>query len=192
MAASDPGRFDYFDRFAGLVVASWDETLMTFAANTVALPLFKLAPDQAALLVSQIAAAGRRTDLRGRIATLLREHAGFHGRSAAVSGKFVVIAEDVVNGFITFLGFDQLEEARRPAVGAGQRRIFAARPAVRGLPALGEQPSAYDRAFHVDWMVAFARMMEDNVSDRSAEVFDHHANDLLGAVVKRLQPEIAR
>ena len=187
--AEGSGRLDYFERFAGMVVAAWDETLGAFAADTAALATYKLSPEQAALLAGQIGAAARRIDLRGRVAAALRERAGFHGRTTAGAGKFVLVAEDLVNGFVTCLGFDRLEEARRPAVGAagpGQRRIFAARPVVQGLPPLAAQPSPYDRVFHVDWMAAFVRMMEDNVSDRSAEDFDHAANDALGALVTRL------
>jgi hypothetical protein len=38
-------------------------------------------------------------------------------------------------------------------------------------------------------MVAFARTMEDNVSDRTNDVFDHAANDALGVLVARLAPD---
>ena len=182
-AAAYAGRLDYFERLAGMVIGAWDETLQAFAADTAFLAAAKLPPEHAALMAGQIAAAARRTDLRGCLAATLRERAGFHGRAATGAGKFVRIAEDMVNGFVTYLGFDRMEEARRPAVGAagpGQRRIFAARPAVTGLPPLTEQPSPYDRAFHVDWMTAFVRMAEDNVVDQSAEPFDRAANDALG------------
>jgi hypothetical protein len=180
------GRQDYFERFAGLVVAAWDETLSAFASNIGARATYRLPPDQAALLVGQIAAAARRRDLRGSIAATLRERASFVGRAAAGSGKFVLVAEDLVNGFVSYLGFDQMAEARRPAAGRSQRRIFAARPLVRGLPPLTPQPSNYDYDFQVDWMFAFARTMEDNVSDRTDEGFDHAANDALGLLVARL------
>jgi hypothetical protein len=171
---------DYFEHFAGMVVATWDEMLGAFAADAGGL---------AALLVGQLGAAARRTDLRGRIAGSLRERASFHGRATAGSGKIALVAEDMVNSFVTCLGYDLLEEARRPTVGpAGpnQRRIFARRPVVQGLPPLGDQPSSYDRMFHVDWMAAFVRMMEDNVSDQSAEDFDRNANDEVGAMVRKL------
>jgi hypothetical protein len=182
---------DYFEHFAGMVVAAWDEMLGAFAADTNALAAYRMPSELAALLVGQLGAAARRTDLRGCLAGSLRERASFHGRATAGSGKIALIAEDMVNGFVTYLGYDRLEEARRPTVGpAGpnQRRIFAPRPAVQGLPPLGDQPSSYDRTFHVDWMAAFVRMMEDNVSDQSAEDFDRNANDELGAMVRTLAP----
>ena len=182
------GRLDYFERFVGAVIAAWDETLNLFASDIAGLAAYKLPPEQAALLVGQIAAGARRTDLRGRIAATLRTHASFHGHASAGTGKIVLIAEDMVNTFVAKLGFDATEEARRPTVGSGgaMRYVFASRPAVRGLPSLGEQPAAYDRIFHVDWMAAFARLMEDNVSDQSAEAFDREANDALGAWIRRL------
>jgi hypothetical protein len=95
----------------------------------------------------------------------------------------------MVNGFVTYLGFDRLDESHRPTVGSAgpsQRRIFAARPVVRGLPPIAAQPSSYDRTFHVDWMAAFVRTMEDNVSDQSAENFDRAANDALGTMIRHL------
>ena len=77
-----------------MVVAAWDEQLGALAADTALLATYRLPPEQAALLVGQIAAAARRTDLRGRIAGTLREFAGFHGRASAGNGKFVLVAED--------------------------------------------------------------------------------------------------
>jgi hypothetical protein len=79
------GRLDYFERFAGLVVAAWDEALHTFAADTSAVAAYRLPPEQAALLVGQISAAARRVDLRGRIAAALRARAGFHARARTSS-----------------------------------------------------------------------------------------------------------
>jgi len=185
---AEAGPRDYFERFAGLTLSAWDEALHGVAADPATATAYRLPAEQAALLVGQILAASRRLDLRGQIAQALRERAGFHGRAGAGAGKIILVAEDRVNGFVTCLGFDRLAEARRPTVGSGpaQRRIFAARPTVRGLPRLGDQPAPYDRSFHVDWMTAFARMMEDNVVDQSAETFDRNANDALGALLTRL------
>jgi hypothetical protein len=183
------GRQDHFERFAGLAIAAWDETLSTFAGNLGALANYHVPPDQAALLVGQVAAAARRVDLRGSIAEALRARASFVGRASAGAGKFALVAEDMVNSFVTRLGFDKVPDARRPVVPRSQRRIFAARPLLRGLPPLTEQSAPYDRDFHVDWMVAFARTMEDNVSDRTNDVFDHAANDALGVLVARLAPD---
>jgi len=183
------GRLDYFERFAGRVIAAWDETLQSFASDTAAVAAYKLPQEQAGLLVGQIAAAARRLDLRGRIAATLRDRAGFHGRAQAGAGKFALVAEDMINGFVTYLGFDRMEERRRPTVGPpgpGQRRIFASRPAIIGLPPLGAQPAPYDFTYQVDWMAAFVRLMEDNVVDQSAEDFDRDANDALGALVRHL------
>jgi hypothetical protein len=187
-AAEGSGRLDYFERFARMVIAAWDETLNAFAADTALLTAYRLPAEQAALLIGQIGAGARRTGLSGRIAGALREGASFHGRATPGAGKFALIAEDMVNGFVTCLGFDRIDEARRPTAGPpgpGQRKVFAARPAVRGLPPLKTQPTPYDRSLHVDWMAAFVRLMEDNVSDLSAEDFDRAANDALGALIKR-------
>ncbi|HEY0182980.1 MAG TPA: virulence factor SrfC family protein, partial [Rhodopila sp.] len=188
-AAAQAERLDYFEHFAGLVVAAWDETLQAVAADTGMLTAFRLPAEQAGLMVGQIAAAAGRTDLRGRLAASLRRHASFHGRTTASAGKFVLIAEDMINDFVTYLGFTQMPEASRPVVGGagpGRRRIFAAREATVGLPELAPHPAPYDRTFYVDWMAAFARIMEDNVSDQSANPIDPAANEAIGAVIRVL------
>jgi hypothetical protein len=187
--------FDYFDRFADLVLATWDEAMHSFAADVTTQATFHLPAEQSALLVDQISAAARRKNLRGTIADALRQHAGFHGRASAGAGKMVLLAEDTINGFVTYLGFDREQESKRPQVGpaGAQRRVFAKRPAIRGLPQLGELPTPYDRIYHLDWMASFARMMEDNVIDLSAETIDVAANDALGEILTKLvvRPETA-
>jgi hypothetical protein len=93
------------------------------------------------ILVRELERAARRQDLRGQIATALRERASFHNRNASAAQKPVMIVEQTINNFVHLLGFDRLPPGKRPEAPKGTRRIFAPRPPVNGFPPLGPAPA---------------------------------------------------
>ena len=146
-----PAPRDRFERFADLVLGAWDQKrLQAFASDPATHTFFRLPPEHAAILVGQLSVAARRVDLRGRIAAELRQRAIFGGRVTAGRSKAELVVEEAINGFLNYLGFDQLPETRRPQAPGG-RRVFAARPPISGLPPLGAAPMPYDFTFQTDW-----------------------------------------
>ncbi len=98
-----------------------------------------------------------------------------------------MLVEAGINGFVHMLDFDAVPEDRRPPRPNGSGgAIFASRPPLKGQPELGDAPVPYDYTFHVDWIVAMARLFEDNVQDPSASGLDIAANEALGAILIKL------
>ncbi len=175
---------DRFERFAGLALAEWERQLQALADDPATAVAFRLPRETAALLTQALMTAARRVALRERIAQDLRTRASFQPRSTAGAQKPVMLVEAGINGFVHQLDFDRLPEARRPR--NGDRPVFAARAPLTGPPVLAAEPAAYDVAFHVDWILAMARLFEDNVQDPAASGLDVGANEALGGLLKQL------
>ncbi len=178
---------DRFDRFADLALAEWNRQLLALADDPATPGVFHLPREQAATLVNEVMTAARRLALRDRIAGDLRVRASFQHRNPGAAQKPIMLVEAGINGFVHMLDFDRVPPDRRPRPGGSDRAVFAPRPPVHGQPALGDTPAPYDYQFHVDWIVAVARLFEDNVQDSSASGLDIAANDALGTLLRRLE-----
>ena len=185
-AAAPPARHR-FDRLADLAIGDWTQSMQSFAEGHDVEHAFRVPREQALVLVGEIARAARRLDLRGTIAQGLHARASFQHRSAAAAQKPVIVIEQAINNFVHMLGYDRLAPDKRPKTSNASRSIFAPRPPVSGLPALGPQPAPYDRTFHVDWMTAIACTMEDNVQDPGSGKIDIAQNAALGKILQRLE-----
>lgn len=174
-----------FDRLADLALRDWQEGLQRFAEADDVQRLFHLPREQALVLVGELARAAKRLDLHGQIVRELHARASYLQRGAASAHKPVIIIEQAIDNFVTWLGFDRLSPDKRPEAVDGHR-IFAPRPPVRGLPDLGEKPAAFDVAFSIDWIIALMRTMEDNVRDPNSGVIDPAQNAALGRILASL------
>ena len=178
---------DRFDRFADQSLTEWNRQLLALADDPATQAVFQLPRARAAMLVNEIMTAARRLDLRDRIAQDLRDRASFQHRSPAAAQKPIMLVESGINGFVHMLGFDRLPLEQRPRPHGSDRAVFTPRPVLSGPPVLAETATAYDYEFHVDWIVAAARLFEDNVQDPAASGLDVPANEALGAMLKRLE-----
>ena len=179
---------DRFDRFADLALAEWNRQLLALADDPATPAAFHLPREQAATLVNEMMTAARRLSLRDRIAGDLRARASFQHRNPGAAQKPIMLVEAGINGFVHMLDFDRMPLDRRPRPGGSERPVFAPRPPVEGQPVLGVAPAPYDYQFHVDWIVAVARLFEDNVQDPAASGLDIEANAALGVLLRRLDP----
>ncbi len=186
-ALPKPQARDRFDRFADLALAEWNRQLLALADDPATPGVFHLPREQAANLVNEIMTAARRLALRDRIAQDLRLRASFQHRSPSAAQKPIMLVEAGINGFVHQLDFDRIPLDRRPKPTGSGRAVFTPRPAMQGQPMLGETPSAYDYAFHIDWIFAMARLFEDNVQDPSASGLDIPANEALGGILRQLE-----
>ena len=185
-AAPTPARHR-FDRLTDLAIGDWTQGMQSFAEGHDIERAFHVSREHALVLVGEIARAARRLDLRGTISRELHARASFQQRSAAAAQKPVIIIEQAINSFVHMLGYNRLPPDQRPKTRNGNRTIFAPRLAVSGLPPLGPQPAPYDRTFHVDWMTAIARTMEENVQDVGSGTIDIVQNAALGKILQRLE-----
>ena len=177
---------DRFERFADLALAEWNRQLTALADDPATLTVFQIPREPAALLTQALATAARRVELRDRIAADLRDRASFQHRSPGAAQKPIMLVEAGINGFVYTLDFDRQPPAQRPRPAGSDRPVFAPRPPLVGPPELGRDPAAYDTAFHIDWIVAMARLFEDNVQDPGAAGLDIVANEKLGTLLSQL------
>jgi hypothetical protein len=180
------GARDRFGRFAELLLAAWQDEMMALTRDERMLATLKLDAEQSVVLADGLGTAARRLAIAEQIAEALRRAGGFHGASA--DQKAARLAEEMLNHFIAFLGFDLLPEGSRPQVGKPPQAIFMARPPVRELPLLGPLPTAYDTRFYAEWISAIAELIIANATSGAGAGFDRVANDALGTLLTQLTP----
>lgn len=180
---------DRFTRFADMLLAAWHEDLISLTRDDVYLGNVKLGPEHCVVLVEALVSGARRLDLHDKLAARLRKAGLFQGAIAAGSAKMVRQAEEMIGNFVTYLGYDATPEEKRMKAGNPPRPLFAARPAVQGVPPLGNVPTAYDVKFYEDWMTGVAAMVIANAESGAGMNFDRAANDELGKLLKRLVPQ---
>ncbi|MDW8443979.1 MAG: virulence factor SrfC family protein [Acetobacteraceae bacterium] len=177
---------DLADQFAETAVAEWQERLRAFAADPATASFLLIPRENAAFLAAQLAAGAAWQDLRGRIAAAIRAKASYRERFAEALVKPVMIAERMINDYVAALGFDRLPEAERPRTPREGRIVFRPREAAEDWPALGEQPSPFERDYAVDWITALARLIDRNVDHAFGGGIDSEANARLGRILSRL------
>jgi hypothetical protein len=177
---------DAFESYADLAVGEWLEKMHRAAAEPEMAEQLKLPREVAAALVAQLGAGARRTGLSGRLAQRLREAASYRQKLSESASKPVMVAEGLVNRYVHTLGYADIAPEQRPRAGRTDRPVFAPRPPVNGMPHLGAQPESYDKQFHVDWISAFARLAEDNVTAPGGAEVDVVQNARLGRILGAL------
>jgi hypothetical protein len=177
---------DAFERYADMAVAEWMEKMHRAAAEPEMTEQLKLPREAATALVAQIGAGARRTGLSARIAQRLREAASYRQKLSESASKPVMVAEGMVNRYVHALGYADLPPEARPRSGRTDRPVFAPRAPVNGTPQLGAQPEAYDKQFHVDWISAFTRLAEENVTASGGNEVDVAQNARLGKILGAL------
>ena len=175
---------DYFDLVSDRVMAAWDEQLQVLAADGPRLSRYRLTPETARLLVGILTAGAQRLGLHRQIAQALRDGASFLGGVAGRTDRMALIAEDEVNGFVTWLGNDR--SAGEPPRTEGGPLVFPPRPVLRGLPTLGTRPEPYDQQFNLDWLRALLMLAEGNATGDRGTTFDRVGNDALGALIRAI------
>lgn len=186
MAQGEHRARDAVERYADMAVAEWMEKMHRAAADPEMTEQLKLPRDAAAALVAQLGAGARRMGLSARIAQRLREAASYRQKLSESASKPVMVAEGLVNRYVHTLGYGDMPPEQRPRAGRSDRPVFAPRPPVNGGPRLGAQPEPYDKQFHVDWISAFARLAEENVTTPGGEEVDVVQNARLGQILGTL------
>jgi hypothetical protein len=187
-AAESNGPRDLADALAEAALKHWQETLQLLIGRADAPGLFRLDQQHLTVIAAQLIEGERRLALRTRIAGRIRQELSF---PAAVADRFTrpaMIAERMVNEYVTFLGFDALAPAARPASGVDDtRRIFVRPPAAEEVPDLDEADTAYETAYCDDWADAFLATVEANVKNVGGAQMNVEANMKLGSILGALR-----
>ena len=174
--------------FADAVLARWMEDLHDLAGAERMQRYFCLSESAASVLASELIAGAQRWDLRTDIAEKVRRSTSFRLKLDVARARPALIAANVVNDFVNFLGYDRVAESERPTSGkeGAKRPVFARRSGNDGELRLPETQMPYDRMQYVDWMSAFVRLVEDNAMNQDGDTVDMEQNRRMGELVGAL------
>ena len=179
---------DHAGAFADAVLERWMEELHALAETARLYHYFQMSEGTMGTLAAELIAGARRLNLRDTIARTVREATSFRQKLDIAMNKPALIAANLLNDYVNYLGFDHMQLADRPAAGKGtaRRPVFAPRPAGDGVIRLPETQMAYDRLQYADWMTAFMRLVEINASSRDGRDVDVVQNARIGELIRAL------
>ena len=188
-AAPPPPANDAADGFATELQNFWTERLQSFAQSPAWLAYFDLESADVVSLAQELATGLRRTGTAQRIALAVRRAQQFKDIDRdALIWKQVMPASLQLNQFVDWLdcGGPAHPKGTEIDVDGESRTVFPPSPPVGRFPALPDEAQPFDVAFAVDWLIAFRKLVRDNVAYRAGAEIDLASNARLGAVLDQL------
>ena len=178
---------DMADRMAEAALETWGEQLGAFADDATLTAFLRLTREAAVFVATQVESGAATRGLRAEIARRIRALSGYHERLSDSLTRPVLVAARAINDHVAFLGFDAEPEAERPKVPRDGRAVFAAREAAEDIPRLGATPAPFETTFTVDWITAFAKLIDLNVDHAFGGQVNAEANAQLGRILSALR-----
>lgn len=179
---------DEAERYAREIRSLWFARLGEAAETASFQRYFQLPAEDFDKFVHELKIAYGRLRLHDRLSAALREAARFRGAQRTRQiWKQASTAATIINAYIDWLGRDprSLPPDRRRLRVANRERVVFERPALNGpYPSLAAEPT-YDRDFYVDWLIAFAALVEDNAE--GDEGYDRAENEALMKILDTIQ-----
>jgi hypothetical protein len=179
---------DQADRFAEGALDAWTLRVRELNSETFLQTYFAVPEEPMGWFVSEIITGAQRLGLKKRIAEEARRLTAFRQRFDLVVARPVMAAVNIINEHVNGLGYTQLPLAQRPLVGRppNARPVFAPRPQIDGMPKLAPEPATYDQVFYADWIFAYRRFVEENVTVQDGKNVDVESNAEIGRVLAQL------
>ena len=178
--------------FAAYIESSWVGRLHALADDAALQKYFMLSGQDFSALVSELATAADRLDLREKMAADFRKAAEYaNTQKENIVRQQASIAAHCINSFVDWLGFDPArpEEERTVQAGASSSVIFRPLPPVQGFPQLEESRSSYTGQWFGDWLKALYQLVMDNVNFDGEQVINAEENTALGGILRQLEVE---
>ena len=179
---------DEAEAFAGHIESAWKDQLRELAENAELGAWLGIPAKQAADLVAELGKGFARLGVRGAIAEDLRKAARYADtETEGIVRKQAALAAGTCNTYVGKLGLDpraKNEKARTVTVFGRERTVFTPPPPVLDLPAIGEDPTPYDRTFYTDWAAALTHLILENVNFSGGMDFDPVANSKLAGIIE--------
>ena len=177
--------------FATNVVNHWTEALRGLSRNADAMQALGVEGRIVDDLVQEVIVGAHRLMLTETIAKGVRAHAqSANVRWDDVADRAGSIATSTINDYVSFLGYGDLPENKRPGFPEPPkeptRAIFAAPPKVNGTPALGASRLALEQLFFLDWGVALRQLGLDNTNFAGGREIDEAQNRRLGQILQTI------
>jgi hypothetical protein len=189
---ADTRPVDEAERYAREIRSLWFARLGEAAETASFQRYFQMPAEDFDKFVHELKIAYSRLRLHDRLSAALRDTARFRGAQRTRQiWKQASTAATMINAYVDWLGRDPRTvppERRRLRV-ANRERVVFERPTWTGpYPSLAAEPS-YDRDFYVDWLIAFAALVEDNAE--GDEGYNRAENEALMKILDTIQHNAA-
>lgn len=185
-AAAEPtARPDRASKLAGAALSAW-ATLLHARIEDAAFSR-RVAVSRASLkeIVAEIGSAARRLDLADRIATELKRGAVAAQQNEAVARQAAMVAERIINRFVSELDFDRLPAATQAERFDGdlEAPVFLARPVAYDVAGIGAEQPRFAMQFMQQWGEAFRVTVAQNAASQTGSPEDANQNARLGEIL---------
>jgi len=190
-----PGRSprDHPALFADAVLEHWMHELHMLADTSRIYGYLHMSESTMSGLVAELIAGAKRLGLRDDIAGHVRHITSFRQKLDVAMSRPALVAADIVNTFVMYLGYDKLPPEDRPRAGQGEHRraVFDRHPADDDRLVLPEEPASFDRMQFVDWMAAFVHLVDQNAMNQDGREIDVAQNERMGDLIRALDGAVA-
>ncbi|CNH54331.1 putative virulence factor [Yersinia pekkanenii] len=195
-ATATPPANDYETEYATNVQRYWVNHLRQLPDNAPLIELLGITKPTFELLVAELITASIRLNIRGQLINILTdsEHVGLH-REIKVDRQ-VSRALSILGNFIAWLGFLQINEARRPdsRINRGYK-IFAQQPklssslgASQRLTQLTLTPTNTTACYIYDWLVGLGEMIIHNQGHSASSEINIQHHEQLAVIFSLINP----
>ncbi|MCV6584880.1 MAG: putative virulence factor [Marinibacterium sp.] len=170
----------------------WADTLHRFKDDPHIEARYGLTPEAASSLVAELLTASRRCGIETAMKDeLTRIQFGLTMERQARPAS--VILSEIINRFVSRLGFDAMPEAERPVVALedGEVPVFAARPPVASVDSLPETPKSIVDPYWTDWIHALFEIYRANAKMIDGTDLNHEQNKRIGDIIDVVRQAVA-
>ncbi len=181
-------RLDRWSRLADAALARWASFLQMRAEDSVFARRVGIGAATLREMTAEIGAAARRLALSERVAQELRLRAAPNEQNEAIARKAALVAERLINRFVSELDFDrvppaaQLERFRDDL----DEPVFATRPVVFDAAGIGAEPPDFTSSFMEQWGRAFRTTVSHNAVAKTGSLEEAAQNAKLGQILDTL------
>lgn len=173
--------------FAKSVMSEWMKRLRQLPEDAEMQTFLGLGAEALQNLVDEVITGAMRFRLEDKLVDALHKASN---RAAATRSKLadqqVLVATTIVNDYVDWLGFSQVEPSQRPASVIPGRTIFRPpQPVIPGtLPVIDPNPLPYSGIFIMDWFEAFRATAIANAGHAAGSEISPEQNERLGQILK--------
>ncbi|MBB3103009.1 putative virulence factor [Azomonas macrocytogenes] len=176
-------------RFAQAVLREWISHLRHIPEDVLLMTYLGFDKSAIEALVDELITGASRLDLQQRLLQAIVSTEQIGTKREQLAGRQVLTAKIMLADFIGWLGFVELPLELRPDSRIlPDGKLFQAPPEVAPgkLPLLPEKPQEHTRQYVGDWLVALARIAEDNAGHSAGREITPEQNEALGKILATL------
>jgi hypothetical protein len=176
--------------FARAVISDWIRTLRELPENLDLIRFLDLPGEILQSLTDELVTASDRHRVEQKLIEVLRplEEKRATTRIGIVDQQ-VLLATNVINEFVDYLGFADVPLDERPPSPADGRKVFEAAPIIdrSSLPSLPPTEVPYSGFFIVDWLEAFRKLAIGNAGHSAGREITPEQNQRLGEILELIR-----